>query len=79
MPVTKQYLRYEHSETFGVVCGRKANVLLQPVASGEDKRRALVVAPAAEDLIIWDLRKGEKVSHFAIAFSFRIEDMRIAL
>ena len=64
MPVTKQYLRYEHSATFGVVSGRKANVLLQPASSGGDRRHALVVAPAAEDLIIWDMKRGEKVDYF---------------
>ena len=61
MPRTKQYLRYEQSASFGVVCGRKANVLFQTQPAG-GKRRALVIAPAAEDLLVWDLRKGEKVS-----------------
>ena len=66
MPVTKQYLRYEHSATFGIVCGRKANVLLQTQPTGGDERRALVVAPSAEDLVVWDPRRGEKVKFFLL-------------
>ena len=60
MPVTKQYLRFEHSATFGVVSGRKANVLLLSTTR-ESKRRQLIVAPVAEDVILWDPRRGDKV------------------
>lgn len=61
MPLSKQYLRYEHAATLGVVNGRKSNLLLTEAAAG-GKRRALVVAPAVEDVIIWDPRRGDKVS-----------------
>lgn len=63
MPLTKQYLRYEHAATLGIVCGRKSNLLLtQAAAAGsQEKRRALVIAPAVEDVIVWDPRRGDKV------------------
>lgn len=61
MPLSKQYLRYEHAATLGVVNGRKSNLLLTEAAAG-GKRRALVVAPAVEDVIVWDPRRGDKVS-----------------
>ena len=64
MPLTKQYLRYEQSASFGLVCGRSGNLLLQTQRAGGAQRRALVVAPAAEDLIVWDIRKGDRVSVF---------------
>lgn len=60
MPLSKQYLRYEHAATLGVVNGRKSNLLLTEAAAG-GKRRALVVAPAVEDVIVWDPRRGDKV------------------
>lgn len=67
MPLSKQYLRYEHAATLGVVNGRKSNLLLTEAAAG-GKRRALVVAPAVEDVIIWDPRRSDKVSLLASCF-----------
>lgn len=72
MPLSKQYLRYEHAATLGVVNGRKSNLLLTEAAAG-GKRRALVVAPAVEDLIVWDPKRGDKVSFLASAAHY-IED-----
>lgn len=66
MPLTKQYLRYQHAATLGVVNGRKSNLLLTEVETG-GKRRALVVAPAVEDVIVWDPRRGDKVSFLLLA------------
>ena len=59
----KQYLRYSHSATFGVVVSRKAGaVLLQQEDRGRERRkRRLVVAPALENVILWNIRTGEKV------------------
>lgn len=57
--MSKQYLRYQHSHTLGVVSGRKSNIVLKKDAGG---RRALVVAPSVEDVVIWNPRKGERVS-----------------
>ena len=67
MPLSKQYLRYEHAATLGVVHGRKSNLLLTEAARavGAGKgRRALVVAPTVEDVIVWDPRRGDKAGIF---------------
>lgn len=61
MPLTKQqYLRYVRLSSFGVVNSRKSNVILLEAAR-ERSRSPLIVAPALEDVIIWDPRKGERV------------------
>lgn len=52
--MVKSYLRYEPRQTFGLVTGFTSNVeLLSPT---------LVVCPALEEAVIWDLKKGEVVS-----------------
>lgn len=61
MPLTKQYLRYAHLASFGVVSSRKSNAILLDVAKGK-ARQLRIIAPALEDIIIWDPRKGERVS-----------------
>ncbi len=57
MPLTKQYLRYVHQASFGVVCSRESNAVL--LEAGQ--RQLVVAAPALEDVIIWDLRRRERV------------------
>jgi U3 small nucleolar RNA-associated protein 12 len=61
MPLTRQYLRYEHAATLGAVIGRKPNLLITQASPGkaQERRRVLVVAPAAEDVIVWDPRRGD--------------------
>ena len=62
MPLTKQYLRYVHQASFGVVSGRKSNAILAAARKGGGKAdQPRIIAPAVEDIIIWDPRKGEKV------------------
>ncbi|XP_019858403.1 PREDICTED: WD repeat-containing protein 3-like [Amphimedon queenslandica] len=63
MPVTKQYLRYEESSAFGVVCSRKAGALLFDghLLDKNRKGRRLALAPALDHVIIWDLKTSEKV------------------
>ena len=61
MPLTKQYLRYVHQASFGVVSGRKSNAILLAGEGGRKTRQLRIIAPAVEDIIIWDPRKGEKV------------------
>ena len=66
MPVTKQYLRYEAASSFGVVCSRKAGaILLEKSGKEDDQRRKgtqLVLAPALEHVIMWDMKTSQKVS-----------------
>ena len=56
----QQYLRYVRLSSFGVVNSRKSNFILLE-AGRERSRSPLIVAPALEDVIIWDPRKGERV------------------
>lgn len=58
MGITKQYLRYCASALFGVIASPKANIVF--VTLRGDKGRYVAVA-ACEHVIIWDIRKGEKV------------------
>lgn len=57
MGLTKQYLRYVHKASFGVVTSRKGDAII--VHSGH--QGMTVASPALEDVVLWDLRKGEKV------------------
>ena len=60
----KQYLRYAAGPVLGVVCSRKTGALLLEHSTGDEKRKKILLAaaPALENVILWDLRKGEKVS-----------------
>ncbi|XP_043927966.1 WD repeat-containing protein 3-like [Protopterus annectens] len=58
MGLTKQYLRYCATALFGVIASQKANIVF--VTLRGDKGRYVAVA-ACEHVIIWDIRKGEKV------------------
>ena len=62
MPLTKQYLRYEHSATFGVVCSQKSNaVLLERGKAGPKGASSLrAVVPALEDVCVWDVRTSHR-------------------
>ena len=62
MPLTKQYLRYEHSATFGVVCSQRSNAVLLEKGSGT-KGAALLraVVAALEDVYVWDARTSRRV------------------
>jgi hypothetical protein len=52
--MVKSYLRYELYKTFGVITSPLSNV----VYSGDGK---LAIAPALEDVALWDLKKGTLV------------------
>lgn len=58
MGVTKQYLRYTSGPLFGVVGSPKANIVFLDVRGVKGKYCAV---GACEDVIVWDLRTGEKV------------------
>ena len=65
MVLTKSYLRYVNAGNFGVIGNAKANVCL--VKSGintQVTRRETyhAIVPALENVYIWDMRAGERVS-----------------
>ncbi|RMX46073.1 hypothetical protein pdam_00002032 [Pocillopora damicornis] len=67
MVLTKAYLRYVQSACFGVVSSLKAKVVfIKRRINTTRKQIALyAVCPALENVIIWDVRRGEKVSVLA--------------
>ena len=58
MGLTKQYLRYASSATFGVVGTHKANMVFVELRGVRGKYAAVA---ACEHVFIWDLRRSEKV------------------
>jgi len=62
MPLTKQYLRYRLAGSFGVVCSKKCNVLVSERRASNKRYELRAIAPSLENVIVWDLRKEEKVS-----------------
>lgn len=68
MPVTKQYLRYESSGAFGVVCSRKTGALLINEKKGKDQVLA-AISPALEHVIIWNLKTSQKASEKILKFN----------
>ena len=63
MGLTKQYLRYAPAGTFNVVGSTRSNVVYLNQGGVKGK---LCAVGACEHVIIWDLRKGEKVSKSGI-------------
>jgi len=62
MPLTKQYLRYRSAGSFGVVCSKKCNVLVSERRASSKKYELWAISPALENVIVWDMRKEDKVS-----------------
>ncbi|KAI9320448.1 WD40-repeat-containing domain protein [Dichotomocladium elegans] len=55
--MVKAYLRYEPAASFGVVTSTQSNILY-------DSTGKLAIAPALEQVITWDLKKGTKVAEW---------------
>ena len=65
--VNKSYLRYDASACFGIVCSSKSNGLLvkgRPFKSSKHITQ-YAACPALKDVIIWDVKRGDKVFHLA--------------
>ena len=64
MVLTKAYLRYVQSACFGVVCSLKANIVfVRRRTNRASKQQTLyAVCPTLESVVVWDVRRGEKVS-----------------
>ncbi|GAB1604806.1 WD repeat-containing protein 3-like [Argonauta hians] len=59
MGLTKQYLRYIHRETFGIIGSHQSNIQFLNYLNTVGR---YVAVAACEDVIIWDLRSRKKVS-----------------
>ncbi|XP_017039995.1 WD repeat-containing protein 3 [Drosophila ficusphila] len=57
MGLTKQYLAYRAIDSFNIITSGRANVNFAIVDKTEGR---YVAAPAAENVIIWDLRMGDR-------------------
>lgn len=55
--MVKAYLRYEPSSAFGLVSSFLSNAVVDHTAE-------LVVAPALEDVLVWNLRQGAQVCRY---------------
>lgn len=64
MPLTKQYLRYEAAQSFGLVTGRKGDALLY--GGPGSKGRRLAVCAALEDVMLWDMKTSSKVCNLSL-------------
>ena len=63
MGLTKQYLRYNPVAQFGVIASSRCNVVMLQMRN--TKARYIAVA-AVENVIIWDIRVGEKVGQILL-------------
>lgn len=63
MVLTKAYLRYVQSACFGVVCSLKANIVFvrRRTNTLSTQLTLYAVCPALESVVVWDVRRGEKV------------------
>lgn len=52
--MVKAYLRYEPSQTFGVINSTGSNIIY-------DHEGKLAIAPALEEVIVWDIKKGTQI------------------
>lgn len=59
MGLTKQYLRYVPSGKFNIIASPGCNVVFVTLEGQEGRYLAV---GASEDIVIWDMRLGEKVS-----------------
>jgi U3 small nucleolar RNA-associated protein 12 len=69
MGVTKQYLRYAPVGIFNLVGSAKPNVTLLELKGAKGRYCAV---GACENVIIWDVRKGEKVMEASTMDSFKL-------
>lgn len=67
MGLTKQYLRYVPAALFGITASTKCNIVFLDFHGTVGKMCAV---GACQSVIIWDLRKGEKVSFFNSSLEF---------
>ena len=72
MPIAKTYKRYAPLSSFGVVGSIRSNILLtdslfQP---GQYSSTTYGVTAAVENVIIWDVKKAEKVRKYVISLFY---------
>ncbi|KAF4626475.1 hypothetical protein G7Y89_g11684 [Cudoniella acicularis] len=65
--MVKSYLKYEHSKTFGLINSSTANVVwsADDSSSSRSTGSGRAVVAANEEVLCWDIRKGELLSRWA--------------
>uniref|UniRef100_A0A182JRG0 Small-subunit processome Utp12 domain-containing protein n=1 Tax=Anopheles christyi TaxID=43041 RepID=A0A182JRG0_9DIPT len=61
MGLTKQYLAYKPVSSFNIIASARANISFVTISNAVGR---YVVVAAAEKVLVWDLRVGEKVAEF---------------
>ncbi|EAA01008.3 AGAP001146-PA [Anopheles gambiae str. PEST] len=61
MGLTKQYLAYKPVSSFNIIASARANISFVTISNATGR---YVVVAAAEKVLVWDLRIGEKVAEF---------------
>ncbi|TGZ84619.1 WD40 repeat-like protein [Ascodesmis nigricans] len=61
--MVKSYLRWEHAQTFGVICSATSNAVwcadpTTALSSSRSTGAGLAVVPANEEVLTWDIKKG---------------------
>ncbi|KAK7729579.1 beta transducin [Botryosphaeria dothidea] len=62
--MVKSYVKYEHSQTFGVVNSATSNVVWtpEPAAAARTTGAGHAYVAANEEVLCWDVKKGERLS-----------------
>jgi U3 small nucleolar RNA-associated protein 12 len=68
MGLTKQYLRYIPSGNFNIIASSGCNVVFLTLEGQEGR---FVGVGACEDIVVWDMRLGEKVTYILVITVFR--------
>ncbi|KAF8543894.1 hypothetical protein BDD12DRAFT_773091 [Trichophaea hybrida] len=66
--MVKSYLRWEHLKTFGIVASGTANAVWTPeptTAASRTTGAGRAVVPANEEVLTWDIKKGELLSRWS--------------
>lgn len=59
--MVRSYTRYELDAVFGIVTSTQSNAVYLPAPEGSTKAAGRAVVPALERVIVWDVKKGEKI------------------
>ncbi|KAF2146767.1 uncharacterized protein K452DRAFT_323857 [Aplosporella prunicola CBS 121167] len=62
--MVKSYVKYEHSQTFGVVNSASSNVVWTPDAASRTTGAGHAYVGANEEVLCWDVKKGDLLSRW---------------
>jgi U3 small nucleolar RNA-associated protein 12 len=62
--MVKSYGKYELSQTFGLVASPLSNVVSVSETSGKLSGPGKAIVGANEEVLVWDIKKGELVSRW---------------